>query len=394
MLEFERRIAVMQEQINDMFANSLDADLPHLYYAFYQGLNACPIPNGTSAYQHRQELRALFSKIASIQLGREFYRSATFISEPNGLIRVLVDWHYIYLNRALLEKNWRSGSCVPTLIDGAPGVDDPRGREGIYCVVFDHNTLAAGCRDHLIRIWDMPSLNFKGSLSAHNGSVLCLQLDSERNLLISGSTDATIRVWDLETGAVIQKMLGHMGSVLDLHFDGLYLASCSKDATARIWLWSDGSDVSSIAESAEKDDEVPYPKFVPVRVLSGHRAAVNSVHFIDDIVATASGDRSVRLWNLNTGAVIRTLHSHNRGISCVQLLMDSIITGSTDHVVKIMDRMTGTEGRVLLGHTGLVRAIDTNHSLLVSGSYDQTIKVWDVKSGELLHQFPDWHNSK
>jgi len=104
---------------------------------------------------------------------------------------MLVNWHYMYLNRCLLEKNWRSGSCVQTLVDGAPYVDDPRRREGIYCVIFDHNTLSAGSRDNPIRIWDMPSLNFKDSLSSHK---LCLQLVWERNLLISGSSDATIRV--------------------------------------------------------------------------------------------------------------------------------------------------------------------------------------------------------
>jgi len=392
MLEFERRIAIMQERIDEMFANSLDADLPYLYNAFCHALNVGSIPNGTSPYRHRQQLRSLFSKIASIQLGQEFYRSASFLSESDGSIQVVVDWHYIYLHRSLLEKNWRSGSCVPILIDGAPD-RYPGSREVIYCVVFDHNTLAAGSRDCLIRVWDMPSLNYRGGLCAHEGSVLCLQLDSKRDLLISGSSDATIKVWDLRTGAVIQQMW-HMDSVLGLHFDGLNLVSCSKDTTARIWRWSDGSDVSSIDESAELDDEVPYPKFVSVRVLTGHRAPVNCVHFMDGIVATASADRTVRIWNFDTGAIIRTVQSHNRGISSVQLTPNYIITGSSDHVMKIIDRTTGSEVRALVCHTGLVRSIDTHHSLLVSGGYDQTIKVCDVKSGELLHQLPDYHSSK
>ena len=232
MLEFKRRIAVMQERITEKFANSLDADLPYLYDAFY-ALNVSSIPNGTSPYQHRQQLRSLFSKIAYIQLGREFSRSASFISESDGSIHVVVDWHYIYLHRSLLEKNWRSGSCVPILIDGAPDIY-PHSRDAIYCVAFDHYTLATGSRDCLIRVWDMPSLSYRGSLCGHKGSILCLQLDSARDLLISGSSDATIKVWDLGTGAVIQQM-SHMEHVLGLHLDGLYLASCSKDNTARIW---------------------------------------------------------------------------------------------------------------------------------------------------------------
>jgi F-box and WD-40 domain protein 1/11 len=372
----------------------VETDLPRLYQLFFHALNGRDEVD-CSPYQRRKEIRALFYKIATIELGLDFYRSATFIPVSNGSVRVLVDWHYIYLNRALLEKNWRSGCYEHKLVDGAPDVDNTRHREGIYCIVFDHNTLAAGARDNLIRLWDMESLNYKGSLSSHDGSVLCLQLDSERQLLISGSSDATIKVWDLNTRTIIQTMCGHVESVLGLHLDGGYLASCSKDGTARIWRWSDGTDLLTTGDDgATSDDDVPYPKFVSVRVLNGHRAAVNSVHFLDDVVATASGDRHVRLWNLHTGAVIRTISSHSRGIACVQLVGDYIITGSSDQVVKIMDRATGSEVRSLSGHTGLVRTIHSDHSKLVTGSYDQTIKVWDLKSGEMLHQLARVHDAK
>jgi len=429
MLESERRVACMQERINEMFAHLaissqissldpgnldrssqnnngpgplpsspsrqfLESDLPRLYRLFFHTLNVQPEVD-YSPYQHRKEALAVFYKIASIELGLDFYRSATFIPASNGSVRVLVDWHYIYLNRVLLEKNWRSGCYEHKLVDGAPDVDNARHREGIYCIVFDHNTLAAGARDNLIRLWDMESMNYKGSLSSHDGSVLCLQLDSERQLLISGSSDATIKVWDLNTRTVIQTMCGHVESVLGLHLDGDYLASCSKDGTARIWRWSDRTDLLSTgADGATLDDDIPFPKFVSVRVLNGHRAAVNSVHFLDDIVATASGDRHVRLWNLHTGAVIRTISSHSRGIACVQLVGDYIITGSSDQVVKIMDRATGSEVRSLAGHTGLVRTIHSDHSKLVTGSYDQTIKVWDLNSGEMLHELAKVHDSK
>ena len=86
--------------------------------------------------------------------------------------------------------------------------------------------------------------------------------------------------------------------------------------------------MSSIDESAKQDDEVSYPKFVSVRVLSGHRAAVNSVLFLDDVVATASGDRSVRLWNLHSGAVLqsqsdRLCSNFYRARSLVELLIMS-----------------------------------------------------------------------
>jgi WD40 repeat protein len=373
------------------------SDLDRLYDNFFFNLHV--VLDGVSSHSRLQRLRKLFSVIARIEIGEPFYRATTFTPNVNGSIRVHVDWRYLYLNRNLLESNWRGGHYEPILLDGAPDVTQPQQREGIYCVVFDHKLLAAGSRDNLIRLWNLDDYTYRGSLESHEGSVLCLQLDSKRNILVSGSSDSTIKVWNLETRQVVQSLCGHSQSVLGLHFEGAYIASCSRDSTARVWKLCESSEPKDALTSVDEvqggeECSNSFPTFVSMHILRGHRAAVNSVHFRDNVVATASGDRTVRLWNLKTGTLLRTISAHSRGIACVNLIKKLVVTGSSDHVIKIISLDTGEEVRTLKAHTGLVRTIQTDNTKIISGSYDQTIRIWDINTGEMLQELSNHHDSK
>jgi WD40 repeat protein len=373
-------------------------ELNHYYSIFFSNIVGTPSPS--TNLSKLNILRTQFNAIARIEIGEPFHNAATFTQEINGSVRIHVDWHYLYANRSLLENNWRSGCYQATQLDGAPDVVQPNQREGIYCVVFDRNLLAAGSRDNVIRLWSMEDLYYRGRLEAHEGSVLCLQLDSKRGILVSGSSDSTIKIWDLHTGKVIQTLQGHSESVLGLHLTDKYLVSCSRDNTARIWQLHETSspkeeDLTHTSHSqTEGQCSQLRTKFLSLHVLRGHRAAVNSVHVRDEIIATASGDRTVKLWNLTSGTMIRTIGAHTRGIACVSLTEKAVVTGSSDHVIKIFNLENGENIRILRGHNGLVRTIQTDNTKIISGSYDQSIRIWDLKSGDMLQELNNCHDSK
>jgi len=97
-------------------------------------------------------------------------------------------------------------------------------------------------------------------------------------------------------------------------------------------------------------------------------------------LASASADKSVKLWDVTTGREIHTLTGHASDVSSIAFSPDSrwLASGSWDKTIKIWDVQTGREVRTLEGHTHHVYtvAFDSRGSWLASGSEDGTIKLW------------------
>ena len=104
------------------------------------------------------------------------------------------------------------------------------------------------------------------------------------------------------------------------------------------------------------------------------------------ILVAASGDKTLRIWDAASGALIRTLASHTDMVRAAVLRPDGtrIVTASNDKSARVLDATSSAyELLRLTGHTGWVRAVafspDGTH--IVSGSQDNTARVWDAKSG-------------
>ncbi|KAJ8981555.1 hypothetical protein NQ317_009814 [Molorchus minor] len=134
------------------------------------------------------------------------------------------------------------------------------------------------------------------------------------------------------------------------------MVTCSKDRSIAVW------DMTSQTEITLR------------RVLVGHRAAVNVVDFDEKYIVSASGDRTIKVWNTSTCEFVRTLNGHKRGIACLQYRDRLVVSGSSDNTIRLWDIECGACLRVLEGHEELVRCI----SALLSGAYDGKIKVWDL----------------
>lgn len=70
------------------------------------------------------------------------------------------------------------------------------------------------------------------------------------------------------------------------------------------------------------------------RVLVGHRAAVNVVDFDEKYIVSASGDRTIKVWNTSTCEFVRTLNGHKRGIACLQYRDRLVVSGSSDNTIR------------------------------------------------------------
>jgi len=113
------------------------------------------------------------------------------------------------------------------------------------------------------------------------------------------------------------------------------------------------------------------------------------------VLITGSYDRSVKVWNLDTGNEVRTLLGHTRAVRALQFDQMLLFTGSMDGTVRMWNWKAGECLRVLEGHTDGVVSLNYNGYLLASGSADSTINVWNFRTGNkfTLRGHEDWVNA-
>ena len=145
--------------------------------------------------------------------------------------------------------------------------------------------------------------------------------------------------------------------------DGTMIASGSGDRTVKLW------DVATQREIA---------------TLEAHRNVVYSVVFSPDgtMIASGSDDNTVRLWDVATQREIATLTGHTGGVTSVAFSPDGtmIASGSGDRTVKLWDVETWRNLATFEGHTGEVTSVafSPDGTMIASGSDDRTVKLWDV----------------
>lgn len=128
------------------------------------------------------------------------------------------------------------------------------------------------------------------------------------------------------------------------------------------------------------------PEVRKVSALKGHTERATDIAFSpnNNQVATASADRTARLWS-SDGSALRTFGGHLDRLARIAFHPTGKYLGTTsfDKTWRLWDVETGEELLLQEGHSRSVYGIAFHHdgSLAASCGLDSLARVWDLRSG-------------
>ncbi|AFY34643.1 NB-ARC domain-containing protein [Calothrix sp. PCC 7507] len=249
----------------------------------------------------------------------------------------------------------------------------------------DGETLVSGSMDRTIRFWNSRTgVCFKTLYGHTNWFLTTLFVPGKSDYIISTSQDLKLRIWNWQTGQSQQIAQSHIqpsygSKSLAISSDGQRLATCSHDGTIQLWqlenllLNSPNSCLKSLKIFPAHNSEINAPAFAPN----------------NSILASASSDHTIKLWDSNTGKCLQTLEGHRDWVWTLAFAPDGRILASAgvDSRIIFWDMETGTALHIWEAHISQIWCIafSPNGKYLASGGNDETVKIWDVHKAECLH---------
>ena len=119
-----------------------------------------------------------------------------------------------------------------------------------------------------------------------------------------------------------------------------------------------------------------------------------------DLIAVGLSSGDIIILDAVTGVYMFVLSCHTDEVNSLTFSLDGtfLVSGSCDKTVNLWDIQTGGVIKTFYGHTGQVLSvsISQNCAVIASGSMDETIRLWNVQTGECCcvidghNDFPVW----
>lgn len=223
--------------------------------------------------------------------------------------------------------------------------------------------------------------------------------------------EAALRKASYHNSAVLK---GHMDKILSVCFsnDGERIISTTADSTI-VWDALDGKRLKTSASQQAssnisfygmngmlKADVINMTDIVitDVRggndmILKGHTGRVNMVMFSPDgrVLASASDDNTIKIWDLATGMENKTLIGHSNYVTCLSFSPDGnrLVSGSLDKTVRIWDVYGNNAERIRLekGYGMMKQCFSQDGALIASASFVDSVMIWNTRSGKRQSSF-------
>ncbi len=224
-----------------------------------------------------------------------------------------------------------------------------------------------------VRVFDVasgqPTLNFQEP----KDTVMAVAFSPDGKLLAAGGADNVVRVWSVDENKLAAELKGHSDWILGLSFsgDGKFLVTSSADRTARVW------EIGTWKQAAKLD-----------QMETVHGVCFNPNGELVAVAVAGPTDRMVRLRRRDNGELARAIDMGAPGPLGVVWAPagDRMYVPLTDKTVRVYDPNSGSHVATLTGHNDWVYgvALTPDGTVLASASGDGTVKLWRTAENRLL----------
>ncbi|KAK0153494.1 F-box-like/WD repeat-containing protein TBL1X [Merluccius polli] len=245
----------------------------------------------------------------------------------------------------------------------------------------DGTLLATGSYDGFARIWTKDG-NLASTLGQHKGPIFALKWNKKGNYILSAGVDKTTIIWDAHTGEAKQQFPFHSAPALDVDWqNNTTFASCSTDMCIHVCRL--GSDR-------------------PLKTFQGHTNEVNAIKWDPSgmLLASCSDDMTLKIWSMKQDLCVHDLQAHSKEIYTIKWSPTGpstnspnanimLASASFDSTVRLWDVERGVCIHTLTKHQEPVYSVafspDGKH--LASGSFDKSVHIWNTMTGALVHSY-------
>ncbi|KAF4795614.1 F-box-like/WD repeat-containing protein TBL1X [Turdus rufiventris] len=229
----------------------------------------------------------------------------------------------------------------------------------------------------------MPALgNLASTLGQHKGPIFALKWNKKGNYILSAGVDKTTIIWDAHTGEAKQQFPFHSAPALDVDWqNNTTFASCSTDMCIHVCRL--GCDR-------------------PVKTFQGHTNEVNAIKWDPSgmLLASCSDDMTLKIWSMKQDTCVHDLQAHSKEIYTIKWSPTGpgtsnpnsnimLASASFDSTVRLWDVDRGVCIHTLTKHQEPVYSVafSPDGKYLASGSFDKCVHIWNTQSGTLVHSY-------
>ncbi|KAG0647021.1 Transcription initiation factor TFIID 72 kDa subunit [Hyphodiscus hymeniophilus] len=225
----------------------------------------------------------------------------------------------------------------------------------------------------------------------------CIEFSDDTKMVAVGCEDSTVRIWNLNgdplpslvrsdsTMPASRRLIGHSATVYSVSFSPSVMGPDNADASAP-------STAPRLLLSASSDKTIrlwSLETFTQLVVYKGHEEPVWNVRWgpFGHYFATCSLDKTVRVWAQDHISYLRMMVGHDSSVPLVAWHPNGAyifsISDGPDKSVRMWSFVTGECVRVFAGHTEYPTALECSPNGLILASADTsgTIILWDLAKG-------------